>query len=348
MKRPHASIPSQHLGALKTLLAENNFDVVNNLCLLSNQQSHVSSHLLVFNSGSVEFVHLQKAFDTLDFSVCLGLSDNSHASARGNKQANFGFTGQSRNHRCPSTHVPCPSMFLHTMDERSTQKTLDALSTLVVEVHKLAPQFFNPSFRNPTSRSRPVDAFRRVKFAGKISKNNVIEYLAPTLNDRESPLVVAHIDDGNDHGPGNNFAIMASRILVVGGEKPELKRVLQIGTQRKSCADFMKTATGCGTLIDGLVEYTKSIPTRDLDFDPDSYFEVNIGRTCVLEGTEKEKNILVSPSNGDRCVHESIFCSAVDFYIANGDPAGLSQVLEVAVTLLYAPDPLKYTWMVEE
>ena len=338
LKRPHASLPRQHLDSLRQELDAQKFDVKNNLHILSANQSHLFPKLCVLNLGSAEFTKLEPVFDILHFGTCLELAD-SNASARGNKQASFGFTGQNRRNRCSSTHISEPGMFLHTRTDLAVE-TFEALSTLLVEALKLSPEA--PPIFSPVPG---IDSFRRLKFAGCISKNNILEYLAPTLNDKNNPLVVAHTDDGNDPAPEKCFAIMASRLLVDATRgKPELKRVLQIGAQRKSCSDFIKSAYSTGTYIDSLAFYFKSLPIQDSGFYPDSYFQDTIGQTCVLS----RGNILVSPCNGDRCVFESVFCSAIDLYISHGDPAGVPQMLEVALACLYIPDPRKYTFMVQE
>ena len=348
-KSPHGSLPPQHFDALRQRLSDNNFDL-SNLVVLAGNQSHFLPNLRVFNYGTPEFTALEPVFDMVDFRTGLSL-DGKTKQKRGNKQVSYGFAGgQSRAKRCSTTYVAAPAMLKSTLP--STYPSFEVLSTLVMEASKYSRpgqgsvsssiKISAPDPAGPDNNSEA--SFRHVKFAGQISRNNILEYVAPSLNDKDNPLIVAHADQQNDPNPGMNFAIVASRLLVdMGSSKPEIKRVLQIGSQRKSCSDYMKSANGYGTLIDALVTYFRSLPLCDRYFDPVTFFRDTIGQTRVLQG-----NFFVSPCNGDRCVHESLFCSAIEFYVDNGHPLGVHQVLEVALASLYSPDPKKYTCSVKK
>ena len=338
-KRPHASIPRQHLPALLNHLTLHKFDA-KNVIIMQSTKSHFHPKVLsVFNSGTKEFFAIEEAFDLVDFRTSLDLVPAS-AGSHGNKQVNAGFTSQSLNTRCPVTGVSQPSMFTGTRD---IIPGFEALSTLAS--HAMAfIQDSNSAFSDtPQTRSSQA-SFRHAKFAGTISPHNTMEYMAPTLNDKDNPLVLAHIDTKNDPGASHSTIITASRLLVVSTLPscvPELKRVVQIGTHRKACSDFMQRVLASGSLIRSLVLFHQSLGTNR-SFVPGALLDIS-GRTRVIY-----PDCLLTPANGDRCIQESATCFCISYFLEHGNPQSIKEVYEVAICSVWVTEPRKFLWMVQE
>ena len=324
-------------------LTLHNFDVEKDLVFLSSTKSHFYSKVLwVFNLNTEEFRYLEQEFNLVDFRTSLNL-DSASAGKRGNKQTNTGFTTASLNTRCEATGISLPAMFTGTPDHKPGFEALSTLAAKAASFHNDKLSVFSG---NPTTRTSQA-SFRHARFAGMISPHNTLEYMAPTMNDKDNPFVVAHVDSKNDPSPHYSVTITASRLLVVvppsPGLAPELKRVLQIGTSRKSCSDFMERAKICSPLIESLTMFYKSIPVEHRSFDPTLFFQKTIGQTCVFDGVG-----LLSPANGDRCIQESATCFCVSYFVEHGNPQSIHEVYEVVLGSVWVTEPRKYLWMVKE
>lgn len=324
-------------------LSNNKFDVENKVIILSSSKSHFHDKvLIVFNSGTKQFIELEEHFDLVDFRTSLDLNSTTSGN-RGNKQVNAGFTSQSLSTRCPATGVAQPSMFTGTLD---LIPAFEALSTLAAQATSSIHDSFSVFSETPETRSSYA-AFRHAKFAGTISPHNTMEYIAPTMNDKENPLVVAHVDNLNDPEAAHSVSITASRLLVVVASPsipPELKRVVQIGTQRKPCADFMHRVRDCGTLVLSLHLFHQSLPPHSRYFNPELYFSETVRRTWLtIDG-----NCLLSPANADRCIHESAISFCTSYFVEHGNPQSIQEVYEVVLGSLYVTEPRKYMWMVKQ
>ena len=243
--------------------------------------------------------------------------------------------------RCPVTGSAQPSMLVGT---KSLKPAFESLSTLARATADRSPHF-PKSFFSVCLDNRDVQAaFRHASFAGRISSRNTFEYMAHCLNDKRNPLVVAHVDDQNDTEPVNASVITVVRILVdTTTSPPELKRLVQIGTNRKSISDFMKRATAFGPEIDRLKMFRDSLPTCHQEFSPSSFFRDTIGHTGLVEGT-----CFITPANADRCIMESATAFAIQHFCTNGNPQYRMEVYEVAMSSVWFSEPYKFFWCVEE
>ena len=355
-KRPHGSLPREHYASFYNQLVANKFDVTNHLHYLVSSQSHIfPQHITVINVGSSSFSQLEDMFDQLDFTTSLAMAGASLApglsapadgqkpsEARGNKQVSAGFTGgQSLNSRCPSTGVPQPAMFTGTAAHKLAFEVLSALASEAAKLSIGCTDDF--VMREPFASSVQL-AFRHAKFAAKISCHNNIEYMAHCVTDKNNPIVFAHTDTKNDRDPGHSTVITAARLLVdTNTTPPELKRVVQIGTQRKACGDFMKRINDCGAIIERLKVFYASLSPCNRGFDPNIFFTETVGQTGFIEGS-----CLLAPANADRCVMESAYAFAAKHFIEHGNPVSRSEVYEVVMCCAWFREPYKFLWCVEK
>ena len=220
----------------------------------------------------------------------------------------------------------------------------ESLSTLAFVAADSSPDF-PISFLNCRVETRDVQAaVRHAKFAGKISPHNTLEYMAHCLNDKNNPLVVAHLDDQNDTQPAHSSVITAVRLLVdTSTSPPELKRLVQIGTQRKSANDFIKRVTAFGPIIERVKIYRDSLPSCHQDFKPAAYYNKTIGHTGLIEG-----KCFITPANADRCIIESATAFGIHHFRVNGHPVCRTEVYEVAMCSVWFSEPFKFVWCIEE
>ena len=173
--------------------------------------------------------------------------------------------------------------------------------------------------------------FRRVAFAAKLSPNNKFEFLAPTAYDKDAPYCVCHLDESNDVERGT--VLLASGVFAdMSSKPPQLIRLLNIVTYRKSVTDYLLRVEKAGPLVQEVCQFFHSLEDHERGFSPSTYFDLSVDRTCVLNGMW-----LVSLANSDRCIAVSAFVHIILYS---------QQLLEVVLVCGYVTEPVKFRWMV--